>query len=106
MDAWTRSQIDAAHREAGGAYHEFMRVPALSLGLYVLDAGAIDPQTPHGEDEIYYVLEGRGRITVGDDDRPVGPGDTVYVAAGVEHRFHDIAEQLRLLVVFAPAESG
>ena len=98
--------MDAAHKRAGGAYHEFMRVPALSLGLYVLDAGAVDPQTPHAEDEIYHVLAGRGRIAVGDDDRPVGPGDTVYVAAGVEHRFHDIAEQLRLLVVFAPAESG
>jgi mannose-6-phosphate isomerase-like protein (cupin superfamily) len=106
VDAWTRSQIDAAHGEAGGAYHEFMRVPALSLGLYVLDAGAVDPQTPHAEDEIYHVMQGRGRIAVGGDDRPVGPGDTVYVAAGVEHRFHDISEQLRLLVVFAPAESG
>ncbi|MGN6379678.1 MAG: cupin domain-containing protein [Gaiellales bacterium] len=105
MDAWTRSDLDAAHQQAGGAYHEFLRVPSMSLGLYVLDAGAADPQTPHAEDEIYHVLEGRGRILVGGDDRAVAAGDTVYVAAAVEHRFHDISEQLRLLVVFAPAES-
>jgi mannose-6-phosphate isomerase-like protein (cupin superfamily) len=105
MDAWTRSDLEAAHHQAGGAYHEFLRVPSMSLGLYLLDAGAVDPQTPHAEDEIYHVLEGRGRILVGGDDRAVAAGDTVYVAAGVEHRFHDISEQLRLLVVFAPAES-
>ena len=106
MDAWSGADLDAAHAQAGELYLEFLRVPALSCGLYVLDAGAADPQTPHGEDEIYHVLAGRGRLRVGDGDREVEAGDTVYVAAGVEHRFHSITEQLRLLVVFAPAESG
>ncbi len=106
MDAWSLADLTAAHAEAGGLYHEFLRVPALSAGLYVLDAGAVDPQSPHTEDEIYHVLAGRARITVGDDDRPVAAGDTVYVAAGVEHRFHSIAERLELLVLFAPIESG
>lgn len=104
MDAWSRIDLTAAHREAGGLYHEFLRVPALSAGLYVLDAGAVDPQSPHTEDEIYHVLAGRARITVAGEDRPVEPGDTVYVAAGVVHRFHSIAERLELLVLFAPAE--
>jgi len=48
---------------------------------------------------------GRAQIRVGDEDRPVGPGTVVYVAAGVEHRFHDIGEDLRVLVIFAPPES-
>ncbi|HET7830639.1 MAG TPA: cupin domain-containing protein [Candidatus Limnocylindrales bacterium] len=85
-------------------YHEFLRVPDLSVGLYALEAGAVDRQQPHTEDEIYIVVEGRSRFTAGDDARDVGPGDTIFVAAGVPHRFHDITDALRLIVVFGPAE--
>jgi quercetin dioxygenase-like cupin family protein len=106
VQAWTRADLDAGHAAAGELYHEFLGVPALSAGLYVLAAGAADPQSPHTEDEIYHVLAGRSRITVGAETREVVAGDTVFVAAGVPHRFHDIAEELRLLVVFGPAERG
>lgn len=95
----------AADREGRGErYLEFLRVPALSAGLYVLDAGGVDPQGPHGEDEIYVVLEGRATIRVGGEDRAVGPGSIVYVPAGTDHRFHAIEERLTVLVVFGPAE--
>jgi mannose-6-phosphate isomerase-like protein (cupin superfamily) len=87
-------------------YVEFLRVPALSAGLYVLGAGDTDPQRPHREDEIYYVTSGRGVIRVGTEDRPVEPGTIVYVPPRVEHRFHSITEELRVLVVFAPAETS
>jgi quercetin dioxygenase-like cupin family protein len=43
-------------------------------------------------------------ITVGDEDRPVQPGNILFVAADVNHRFHSITEDLLLLVFFAPAE--
>lgn len=85
-------------------YVEFMRHPSLSVGVYQLPAGGVDRQQPHSEDEVYYVLSGRGRITVGTEERAVEPGSTIFVAAGVEHRFHDFAEVLTLLVFFAPAE--
>ena len=85
-------------------YHEFLRVPDLSVGIYALDVGAVDGQQPHTEDEVYVVLEGRSRFTAADETRDVGPGDTIFVAAHVPHRFHDITEPLRLIVVFAPAE--
>ena len=87
-------------------YVEFLRVPALSAGVYVLPAGDTDPQRPHREDEIYYVTSGRGVIRVGTEDRPVQAGTLVYVPPQVDHRFHSITEELRVLVVFAPAESG
>jgi mannose-6-phosphate isomerase-like protein (cupin superfamily) len=48
------------------------------------------------------VISGRGSISVADEDRPVKPGSLVFVAAGVEHRFHDIDEELRVLVFWAP----
>jgi mannose-6-phosphate isomerase-like protein (cupin superfamily) len=106
VQAFSLDHLLAAHRQAGRLYHEFLRVPALSAGLYVLPVGAADPQQPHTEDEVYHVLRGRARVRVADEERPVGPGDTIYVAAGVEHRFFAISEELALLVVFAPAHSG
>lgn len=85
-------------------YHEFIRTHDLSVGLYVLEAGGTDPQSPHTEDEVYYIVSGRGQIRVGDEDRPVAAGSVVFVGADVEHRFHDVEEQLVILVVFGPAE--
>jgi mannose-6-phosphate isomerase-like protein (cupin superfamily) len=91
--------------EAGDRpYHEFIRTHDLSVGLYVLPAGGNDPQSPHTEDEVYYIVSGRGRISVADQDRDVTAGSVVFVGADIVHRFHDIEEQLVILVVFGPAE--
>ena len=96
----------AVQRARGGkSYLEFLRVPTMSAGLYVLSAGATDPQRPHHEDEMYYVLRGCARFRAGDADQEISAGSVLYVAAEVEHRFYDIAEELALLVFFAPAES-
>ncbi|MFL6042533.1 MAG: cupin domain-containing protein [Gaiellales bacterium] len=106
MDAFEMAELVAWREQTGELYHEFLRRPSMSLGLYVLDAGAEDPQSPHDEDEVYYVVAGRAAITVAGERRDVAAGSVVFVSAGAEHRFHDITERLELLVVFAPAESG
>jgi mannose-6-phosphate isomerase-like protein (cupin superfamily) len=106
MDAHELADV-AARRAAGGRpYLEFITVPDLSVGLYVLAPDQPDLQQPHTEDEVYYVVSGRGRITVGDEVRDVQEGSVVFVAAGVPHRFHDISEELTLLVAFGPAEGS
>lgn len=89
----------------GRLYEEFLRVPDLSVGLYKLAAGAEDPQTPHREDEVYYVLHGSARIRIGDAEYPARAGDVIYVPKLEPHRFVDITEDLEVLVFFAPAES-
>lgn len=86
-------------------YREFLRMPSMSAGVYVLPVGATDLQKPHHEDEMYYVVRGRARFRAGDEDHEVSAGSVLFVAAEVEHRFHDIAEELAVLVFFAPAES-
>ncbi len=106
MDAHELSDLIAARTAGDEPWLEFIRQPALSVGLYVLEAGQPDLQSPHSEDEIYHVVEGHGLITAGDEVRPVGPGSVVYVARGVPHHFHDITERLTVLVVFAPAEGS
>ena len=77
----------------------------MSAGLYVLPVGATDPQRPHHEDEMYYVIRGRGRFRAADEDTEVSAGSVLFVAAEAEHRFYDIAEELAVLVFFAPAET-
>ena len=104
MDAFEISQLIIEQQSSNHSYLEFLRVPALSAGLYSLPAGGIDPQQPHTEDEVYYIVAGRGFIRVGEEDRAVEPGTIVFVAANVEHRFHTISEDLKILVFFAPAE--
>jgi mannose-6-phosphate isomerase-like protein (cupin superfamily) len=86
-------------------YREFLRVPAMSAGLYVLPAGGTDHQKPHREDEVYYVVRGRARFKAGPEDREVSAGSVIFVAAEVGHRFYDITEELAVLVFFAPAET-
>jgi mannose-6-phosphate isomerase-like protein (cupin superfamily) len=86
-------------------YREFLRVPAMSAGLYVLPAGGTDRQKPHREDEIYYVIRGRARFKAGSEDREVCGGSIIFVGAEVGHRFYDITEELEILVFFAPAET-
>jgi mannose-6-phosphate isomerase-like protein (cupin superfamily) len=100
-------QIDELNRqraEQGKRYFEFLRVPAMSAGVYVLPAGGTDPQKPHREDEMYYVVRGRARMQIGSDHVEVQAGSVIFVEAELEHRFYDIQEELEVLVVFAPAE--
>jgi len=85
-------------------YLEVVRSAAQSVGLYRLAAGSEDEQHPHGEEEVYLVMEGRARFRMGDQDYDVGPGSLITVPARVEHRFHAITQDLLALVFFAPAE--
>jgi mannose-6-phosphate isomerase-like protein (cupin superfamily) len=97
-------RIADAQRRSGESWAEIFRVPSMSLGIYRLRAGEEDAQTPHAEDEIYYVLSGQGAIRVEGEDHPVRPGALVFVAARAKHKFHSIREDMTLLVLFAPAE--
>jgi len=105
VDAHGLGELLARQVASDRPYFEFLRSEVLSAGLYVLEAGAVDGQSPHHEDEVYVVLAGRSRFTANDQTRDVAPGDTIYVAAGVQHKFHDITERLELIVVFAPPET-
>jgi quercetin dioxygenase-like cupin family protein len=98
-------EIEEQRSESGKDYREFLRVPAMSAGLYVLPAGATDQQKPHREDEVYYLVRGKARFKAGPEDREVSAGSVIFVGAQVGHRFYDIEEELAVLVFFAPAET-
>ena len=98
-------EIEEQRARSGKLYREFLRVPAMSAGLYVLPAGGTDLQRPHHEDEMYYVVRGRARFKADKEDREVSAGSVMFVAAEVDHHFYDVMEELAVLVLFAPAES-
>jgi mannose-6-phosphate isomerase-like protein (cupin superfamily) len=96
--------LEKQRAEANKRYFEFLRVPAMSSGVYVLPKGGTDPQKPHHEDEMYYVIRGKARMKIDDMDEAVTAGSVIFVEAEREHRFYDIEEDLEVLVFFAPAE--
>jgi len=100
------AELARKRERRGQLYFEFLRRAAMSAGVYVLPAGGTDPQKPHKEDELYYVVTGHARMKVAGEDREVKAGSVIFVAADVEHRFYDISEELVVLVFFAPAESS
>ena len=108
MKVFAINDLFAARSKSSKPYFEFLRVPALSAGVYVLPAGEEDKQQPHSEDEMYYVVRGSGRFRTEEDgvsqDVPVSAGSVIFVEAGEKHRFHSINEELAVLVFFAPAE--
>ncbi|MCB9452166.1 MAG: cupin domain-containing protein [Anaerolineaceae bacterium] len=104
MKAFELAQLVQEQAESRRLYYEFLNEGTLSMGRYTLPAGGKDPQQPHDEDEVYYVVAGQAMIRVGAEDRPVQAGSIVYVAAHVPHFFHAITEDLDILVFFAPGE--
>ncbi len=105
-NSWQVFDIDEIRRSLSGdqvQYQEFLRVPSLSCGVYHLPKGSKDMQTPHDEDEVYFVLEGRARMNVADKMREVTSGDILYVKATETHSFFEIEEDMTLLVFFAAA---
>jgi len=91
---------------ANQAWHEILRASTLSMGIYRLKTGQRDQQQPHGEDEVYYVVAGKARFRSGEQQMEVGPGTLIFVERLAEHRFFDIAEDLTVLVFFAPPEGS
>jgi quercetin dioxygenase-like cupin family protein len=104
MQAFELAQLISQRADSNKFYLEFLKVPDLSMGLYVLPAGGTDPQSPHTEDEVYYVVSGRAKILVAQENRNVQTGSIIYVEKNKAHRFHSIEEELTVLVFFAPAE--
>jgi mannose-6-phosphate isomerase-like protein (cupin superfamily) len=86
-------------------FAEVFRSPSGSLSLTVArwPAGSADDQAPHTEDEVYHVVSGRAVLRVAGTATTVGVGSVAFVAAGVEHRFSEITEDLEVLVFWSPA---
>jgi mannose-6-phosphate isomerase-like protein (cupin superfamily) len=89
---------------AGERYAELFKHGTLSVELYAPRGG--DPQQPHTRDEVYVVQAGSGWFVNGDARHRFGPGDFLFVPAGVEHRFERFSDDLAVWVLFHGPKGG
>jgi mannose-6-phosphate isomerase-like protein (cupin superfamily) len=106
MQTFELDKLLAGRGTTNKAWLEFFRISSLSMGVYCLKAGQIDPQQPHTEDEVYYVVSGAAQFQCNGEQRTVRPGTIIFVERLAEHRFLDVTEDLTALVFFAPAEGS
>jgi mannose-6-phosphate isomerase-like protein (cupin superfamily) len=84
--------------------------PAGERAVMVLHRGPLDValslpqrpslQTPHTQDEIYFIIRGRGFLLHDGKREPFEAGDILFVAAGTEHQFEGTSDDLALWRVF------
>lgn len=76
-------------------------------GITAIAAGGAIPAHFHNCEESVVVLEGRGVAVIDGVERPVGPGDTSWIAAGVPHYFRNASgmEVLRIFWTYASADA-
>lgn len=77
-----------------------------TLQVEIYKPDGVDLQTPHTRDELYVVLSGSGHFICGNECNTVGPGDVLFVPAGVEHRFVDFTDDFSTWVFFYGPEGG
>ena len=99
LDDIRRAIADSKQQSFYPIRHGTMRV-----GVYA-PAGH-DPQSPHEQDELYVIISGTGTFRKGGETRPFGPGDVIFVEAGVDHRFEDFSSDFETWVVFWGPEGG
>lgn len=72
---------------------------------YYAPRGA-DPQTPHEQDELYFVERGTGEFVIAGERHAVQAGDCLFAAAGVAHRFENFSADFGAWVVFWGPKGG
>lgn len=80
-------------------YTEVFRHEHLSAGIYAPHES--DDQDSHDQDEFYVVINGSGFVAIAGDRQPFGPGDLIFVSAGVSHQFEDFTPDFAVWAIFA-----
>ena len=93
-----------ALRTAPEPFAKLFRHGTLEVELYKPDR--VDRQQPHTRDEVYVVASGEGWFVNGEDRHRFGPGDFLFVPAGVVHRFEEFTEDFATWVLFYGPEGG
>jgi mannose-6-phosphate isomerase-like protein (cupin superfamily) len=102
---WTEEEAAAAiPADTASRFAQVFSHGTLRLGLYAPRGS--DPQQPHDQDEVYIILRGNGWFVNGESRHEFGPGDALFVPAGVTHRFEDFSDDLSIWVIFYGPDGG
>jgi mannose-6-phosphate isomerase-like protein (cupin superfamily) len=104
-EALARLPLPATEKWKLGVWDaEVMRHGTMAVEIFA--PKETDFQTPHTQDELYIVVSGSGEFVSGGTPYPFGPGDVLFVAAGVEHRFTQFTPDFVCWVIFYGPEGG
>ena len=109
MDVWNIEQVEPFVTKDGSEIRELLAhrnscVRNQTLAEARLPIGGSTAAHQHLKtEEIYYVLEGYGRMQVGDESRTVGPGDAIAIPPGAFHQISNTGDAgLKFLCCCAP----
>jgi mannose-6-phosphate isomerase-like protein (cupin superfamily) len=91
--------------KSGTYFHTFINKDSLAAGVLRLVPGEDDIQTPHDNDEIYYVIDGDGFLNISGKDYPIREGRAYFVGKKVKHKFHGNKRELVVLYFFGGPDS-
>jgi mannose-6-phosphate isomerase-like protein (cupin superfamily) len=100
MEAFEIEDVLASADNGAHTMKTVVKGDSMRVSVAVWPANSTDDQDTHDEDEVYYVVSGRAKLSTEGKDRDVGPGTTIFMPAGVDHHFHSIEEDLKVLVVW------
>jgi mannose-6-phosphate isomerase-like protein (cupin superfamily) len=110
MDIRNLADVPAFTTKDGSEIRELLAHRNSCIRLQSLAEARLPPgaaTTPHYHprtEEIYYILDGRGRMRIEREEREVGPGDAIAIPPGAEHQIRNHGDvTLRFLCCCAPA---
>ena len=96
--------VDKLPKALAEQYVIVYRHGTFEAGLYA--PRGVDDQTPHTRDEAYVVVKGSGQFVCGTERRAFGPGELLFVPAGMTHRFEEFSSDLTVWVIFYGPQGG
>jgi len=88
----------------GALFVKLMEHGSMSIEIY--RPVETDRQTPHLQDELYVIISGEGDFSNNGQRRTFGPGDVLFVPAGVEHHFENFSVDFATWVIFYGPAGG
>ena len=100
-DVYDAEEVLKKLKASGNWIYGFMSKGTMDAGILSLAPGEKDPQGPHANDELYYVIRGHGFVRIEKENVSIKPGSIIFVPARKKHNFHGIDDELQVLYVFA-----
>ena len=101
---WTVVEATAALERSDAEFVTLFSQGTLEVEIY--RPVGVDKQQPHEKDELYVVIAGTGTFVHAGQRTPFGAGDTLFVRAGIPHRFEDFTPDFSTWVFFWGPKGG
>ena len=92
--------LDLDNLDTNLYFLDVMHTSSFEVGILRLNPGQKDTQGQHSSDELYFVIEGEGFISIQGKDRNIKKGSCIFIPSNMNHHFHGNKDRLIVLYVF------